>query len=402
MAKTIVLIGALDTKGEELNYVRECIGTQDFNTLMIDVSTLHEPEVKPDIRRREVAMAAGARLEDLAILKQEEAWEVMTRGAIKLVRQLYDSGRLEGIISLGGTMGTSLATAAMRSLPVGLPKLMVSTVASGDTSCYVDTKDIAMIPSITDIIGLNPITKRLLTVAAGAIMGMVANDPGPLPHEKLLIGVSVRGDKMPCVKMVQEILEKEGCELVSFAAIGMGGKAMEQWIEEGLVDGLFDLNPAELTEHLFGGIFSSGPARLEAAGEKGIPQVIAPGSIHVTCFRSEEDVPESLRDHKTRWHNPEVLVVWLNGEEVAFVAQVMADKLNRAKGPTAVLIPKRGFGAGGWDADLEICRIFAMTLKANLKPDIEYVDMDAHINDKAFAEKAASMLLKLLRRAGLR
>lgn len=398
MGKTIVFLGTLDTKGEELGYIVDKVRAQGYTTIVIDVGILSEPLLEPDIKREQVAEAGGARMEEIATLRQEEAWEMMNSGAIKVIRGLYHSGRLDGILALGGSMGTSLAAAAMRVLPIGVPKLIVSTVASGDTSYYIGSRDITMIPSVADIAGLNRVTRRLLTTAAGAIMGMVNIDPGPLPEDKPLIGVSVRGDKMPCLNIVRVILEAKGYEVVPFAAVGSGGKAIEEWIEEGLLHGVFDLTTVELTEYLFGGRFSAGPTRLEAAGRKGIPQLIAPGGIDLVCFYGEEAIPQQLRGRKMRMHNPSVAVVWLNPEEMAFVGTVLAEKLNKATGPTAVIIPKRGFTGGGWEGDPEADAAFIEVLKRKLKPEIKFLEVDAHINDRIFAEQAAALLLDLLQR----
>jgi uncharacterized protein (UPF0261 family) len=399
MEKTIVLLGTLNTKGIELGYIKEKIAAQGYSVIVVDVSFQGSPPIEPDITRDQVAEAGGAKFEQITSLKQEEVCEPMTAGAVNVIQELYRSGKLDGILSLGGSVATSLATAAMRALPIGVPKVMVSTVASGDTRPYVGTKDITMISSVTDVEGLNRVTKRFLATAAGAIMGMVAADPGPLPSEKPLIAVSIRGDKVPCLRAVRALLEERGYEVVPFHAVGTGGRALEEWVEQGLIDAVLDLTTVELTEHLFGGRFDAGPDRLEAAGRKGIPQVVAPGSIGFASFYGEEGIPQRLRGRKVRMHNPSVAVVWLNNDEMAFVGRVMAEKLNKALGPTAVIIPKRGVGGGGWQDEPEADLAFVNSLKKHLKPGIEVLEVDAHINDMLFAEKAVALLLELLHKA---
>ena len=405
MEKTIVLLGTLDTKGLEFGYAREKIIEKGCHVIVVDAGILGKPLLEPDITREQVAEAAGLRIEDVASLGDlEKAIEVMSQGATAIVLQLYQSGRLNGILSLGGTTGTSLVTAAMRALPVGVPKIMVSTVAAWDTRSYLGAKDIIMIPPVTDILGLNRITKRMLATAAGAIVGMVLADPGPLPAEKPLIGVTLHGDIMPCLNVAKEILEARGYEVIVFAAVGTGGKALEEWIEQGLIDGVFDLVTHEVAVHLHGGLCDSGPYRMETAGRKGIPQVVAPGGIEMAlCFNPSQGIPEHLRARKIYIHNPIVGAVRLNKEEMAAIGKVMAEKLNRAIGPTAVIIPQKGFsgpdieGNDMYDPDANFA--FIEALKKDLKPEIELVELDAHINDKLFAETAATLLDALMHKS---
>ncbi len=396
MSKTIVLLSTLDTKGIELGYVREQIRAQGYETVLIDVGTLGAPLLEPDIGRERLAEAAGVRAGELAQMRQEDAVELMAEEASKVVQELYRSGRLDGILALGGSMGTSIAGPAMQVLPVGVPKVIVSTVASGDVSLYVGTRDITMISSVADIAGLNRVTRRLLSTAAGAVVGMVGMDPGPSSTDKPLIAASIRGDKLPCLNMVREILEEHGCEVVAFPAVGSGGRALEEWAAEGVFEGVFDLAPAEVTDHLFGGLLDAGPDRLEAAGRRGIPQLIVPGSVHLLCFSGEDAIPQHRKARKRRTHGKSMITTWLNSEETALVGRVVAEKLNKAIGPTAVIIPKGGFGGGGWEGDPESEAAFAEALKKHLKPEVKFVEVAAHVNDRMFAEQAAALLLELL------
>jgi uncharacterized protein (UPF0261 family) len=279
-------------------------------------------------------------------------------------------------------------------LPLGVPKLIMSTTV-GDIRHYVGTKDILFLPAITDFFGLNPVTKRLLDNAAGAMVGMVEVDKGSFSSEKPLIGMSVRGDKTLCANKIKSQLEINGFDVICFHAVGQG-LILEEMVRENQIVGVLDLEPAEVSEHFFGGMFGAGPARLEAAGKKGIPQLIGPGGIEFICFPGAKAIPHRFRKNKKREHNPNVICVFLNEKEIILVAKVIAEKLNLAKGPTAVIIPKKSFGGRGWTIDRELIPIFTNTLKRELRSEIEMVEVDAHINDSSFAEAAVDLFLKLM------
>ena len=401
MEKTIVLIGTLDTKGAEYGYIRDRIVEQGCRVIVVDVGILGKPLFQPDITREQVAQAAGVSIAQVASSGEEgEAIQPMSEGAVKIVQELHRSGKLDGILALGGSMGTMLGTAAMRALPLGIAKVMVSTQASGDTRPYVGTKDIVMIPSLADIVGLNRITKNVLTVAAGAVVGMVNAAAGPVPSDKPLIGLTLHGDLMPCANSVMELLEQRGYEVVVLHAIGIGGRTLEEWIEQGLLDGVFDLVTTEVLQRMFGGLYDAGPTRLEAAGTKGIPQLVAPGKADIITFDMTQGVPEHLRGRKLSVHTPVRVVARTTKEERAELGRVMAEKLNKAIGPTAVIIPKQGFSAADkegndwYDPEANLALIDA--LKRELKPEIKLVEVDANINDKLFAETAAILLHELM------
>jgi uncharacterized protein (UPF0261 family) len=401
MEKTIVLIGTLDTKGTEYGYIRDRIMEQGCRVIVVDVGILGRPSFQPDITREQVAQAAGLSIEEVASSREEgEAVQAMSKGAVKIAQELYQSGELDGVLSLGGTMGAMMGTAAMRALPLGIPKVMVSTQASGDTSPYVGTKDIVMIPSLADIVGLNRITKNVLTLAAGAVVGMVNAAPGPVPSDKPLIGLTLQGDLMPCANYVMELLEQRGYEVVVLHAVGTGGKTLEEWIEQGLLAGVFDLVTTEILQHIYGGLNDAGPARLEAAGARGIPQLVAPGKADIIAFDGTQGIPEHLRGRKLLMHTPIRVVARTTREERAQMGRVMAEKLNKAIGPTAVIIPKKGFSGpdkegNDWhDPEANLALIEA--LKRDLKLEIKLVEVDAHINDKLFAETAAMLLDELM------
>jgi len=394
--KTIALIGTLNTKEAELNYIREKIIEQGHHAIVIDVSLRlwDDSSLKPDIGQKQIAEENGIKVEELALLSQEEACTAVIRCATSIVGNLYREGKLDGVIGLGGSMGTAMASAMMRSLPLGVPKVIVSTVV-GDIRPYVGTKDIVFFPAITDMFGLNRVSRKLLAKAAGAILGMVETESGPFPEERPLIGMSIRGDKTPCANMIKSQLEMKEFEVICFHAVGQG-LLLEELVKEDQMVGVLDLVPAEVNEHLFGGMFSAGPDRLEAAGKKGIPQLIGPGSIEFVCFPNEKAIPHQFRRRKRREHNPNVIAIFLNKREIILVAKVMAEKLNLAKGPTAVIIPKKSTGGGGWTMDPVLIPVFTSTLKRELRPEIEVVEVDEHINDSSFAKAAVDLFLKLM------
>jgi len=401
--KTIVLLGRLDSKGKEYAYVKDLILRGGFGVIVIDVGTRGAPQFEPDISREEVARAAGVKIEDVVDPADEnKEIRVMMEGAPKIAQRLRDSGRLDGIMCLGGSRGTAIGTASMRALPFGIPKVMVSTIASGDMRPYIGTKDITVVHSVTDIVGLNRMTKRLLTCAAGAVMGAVSADPGLETSGKAFIAMSSMGGINRAVFSAQKTLEDKGFEVVAFHTVGTGGQAMEEAIEQGLIDGVLDLVTHELTDHLFGGFCDAGPARLEAAGKKGIPQVVAPGCLDFIVFSPPDKLPEGLRNRKVYRHTPEVALVRANKDEMASIGKAMAEKLNRALGPFVVAVPNQGFSPANRRGkplyDPEADRAFVEALRQSLKPSARIVEVDAHINDELFAKQAVGFLCELMRK----
>ncbi|HUL29093.1 MAG TPA: Tm-1-like ATP-binding domain-containing protein [Thermodesulfobacteriota bacterium] len=403
MKKTIVLLGRLDSKGKEYAYVKSQMLRGDFDLIVVDAGTRGAPQFEPDISREEVARAAGVNLQDVVDPADEnEEIRVMMDGASKIVQGLHDSGRLDGMMCLGGSRGTAIGTAAMRALPFGIPKVMVSTIASGDMRPYVGTKDITFIHSVTDIVGLNRMTKRLLAYAAGAMMGAVSADPGLEASDKPLIAMSSMGGINRAVFSAQKTLEDNGFEVVAFHTVGTGGRALEEAVEQGLIDGVLDLVTHEITDHLYGGYCDAGPARLEAAGRKGLPQVIAPGCLDFIVFSPPEKIPETLRGRKAYRHTPQVAIVRANKDEMASIGKVMADKLNKALGPFVVVVPNQGFSPANRPGkplyDPEADRAFVEGLRQNLKPSARIVEVDAHINDERFAKQAVGLLCELMQK----
>jgi uncharacterized protein (UPF0261 family) len=402
MPKTVAIVGTFDTKGEEFAYLRSRVESTGLATLVIDCGVLEAPAFATDISRWEVASAAGQRIEDLVAMRDRgSSIAVMAAGAAVVVRRLFEEGRIQGLISLGGSAGTTIGTAAMRSLPAGFPKVMVSTLASGDTRPYVGTKDIAMLYPIVDIAGLNRLSRRILGNAAAAIAGMVNQKDTEDREARPLIAATMFGVTTPCVTMARRILEQNGFEVLVFHATGTGGQAMEGLIADGYVAGVLDITTTELADELAGGVMSAGPHRLEAAAMKGIPQVVCPGAIDMVNFGPLDSVPEKYRQRRLYVHNANVTLVRTTPAECAELGRITAEKLNRAQGPVAFLMPLRGVSAidstglpFSWP---EADRSYLDALKANLDPRIRLVEVNAHINDEGFARDAASCLLELMK-----
>jgi uncharacterized protein (UPF0261 family) len=399
--KTIALIGTFDTKGEEFSFLRERIESAGQRTMMIDVGVLGSPAFAADISQAEVAAAAN---EDLVALQKERdrgrSVTAMALGATVILARLHAQGAIHGVVALGGSAGTAIATAAMRALPYGFPKLMVSTLAAGDTKPYLGTKDICMMPSVLDISGLNHVSRRILSNAAGAICGMVAAEPARASDDKLVIAATMFGVTTPCVTAARRVLEERGYEVLVFHATGTGGQAMEQLIEDGAIHAVLDLTTTELADELAGGVMSAGPHRLEAAGRKGIPQLVCPGAIDMVNFGPVDTVPAQFRSRNLYVHNPTVTLMRTTSEECAEIGRITATRLNRANGPVTVLIPLQGVSAidkpGGPFYSPEALNSYRRALRTALSSEIKLVELDAHINDESFARTAADLLLESL------
>lgn len=400
---TIAILGTMDTKGVEHGFVADLIRQRGHNVLVIDVGTLSEPRLKPDITRAEIAAAAGIDFALLTARKDRgEAVTAMSQGAPVVLTKLAAEDRIHGVISLGGGGGTAIATAAMRALPIGFPKLMVSTLASGNVAPYVGVKDIVMFPSIVDVAGLNRLSRQLLTRAAGAICGMVEM-PVPAATDKPIIVVSQFGNTTPCVEHAKKVLEAAGYEIIVFAATGTGGRTMESLIETGLVAGVLDLTTTEWADELVGGVLSAGPTRLEAAAKAGIPAVISTGCLDMVNFGPPDTVPAKFAGRKFYQHNPQVTLMRTTPDECAQLGKILAAKLNHSTGPVKVVLPLRGGSAisapNGPFHDAAADTALFSALKQNLRTDVPVAELDANINDPKFAEACAQALLQLLQRA---
>lgn len=402
MAKTVVLIGALDTKGAEFAFVKQIIEAAGLNTLVVDFGVMGEPAFAPQISRTEVAAAAGG---DLAYLgsgdHKDEAMKTMADGLAVVVRRLYDEGKLDGILGMGGTGGTSIATAAMRTLPVGVPKVMVSTVGGGDVSAYSGAKDIAFIPSIVDVAGINRISRAIFTNAAGAIAGMVsAQAPAASADEKPLITASMFGNTTTAVGHGRSILEAAGYEVLVFHATGVGGKTMESLIADGYISASFDLTTTELADYVCNGVFNAGPDRCMAAARAGIPTVLVPGCVDMANFNSVDSMPEKYRTRNIYQWNPNVTLLRTNVEENTRMGEMLAAAANASTAPVAILLPLKGVsmldseGGQFWDPAADAACFDA--IKRNVKPGIKVIEMNHNINDPEFSGKVAETLLELI------
>jgi uncharacterized protein (UPF0261 family) len=394
---TVVLLGTLDTKGEEYDFLRRRVREEGVNVLLVDTGVLGVPLAEPDISRQEVAEAAGADAQELAESGDRgAAVEAMARGAAEIVKDLYRQGRLDAVLALGGSGGTAIATHAMRELPVGVPKLVVSTMASGDTRPYVGAVDITLMYSVVDIAGLNPISERILGNAAAAVAGMAQAQWPQAEAEKPLVGATMFGVTTPSVTEARERLEDLGYEVLVFHATGTGGQAMEALMRSGFITASLDITTTELADELVGGVLSAGPERLEAAGELGIPQVVSLGALDMVNFGPFETVPAEFRDRLLYKHNPTVTLMRTTPEECAALGRMIAEKLNRARGPLTVFVPLKGVSLIATEGqvfhDPAADEALFGALRETLDPNVELRELDLDINDPEFARAMADRL----------
>jgi uncharacterized protein (UPF0261 family) len=404
MSKTICVIGAFDTKGEDHAFLRQEILRLGCQVLTINIGVLGTTTLFPvDFEAKDVLKAGGIDLDGIRAQGDKgAAMKAFDQAAPRLVRELYDQGKFDGIIGMGGSGGSSIIASAMRSIPIGLPKVLVSTVASGDVSFYVRGKDITMIPSIVDVAGLNRISRLIYARAAGAICGMVQNEPPQSGEDRPIITASMFGNTTDCVNACGKALNDRGFEVLVFHATGAGGRAMETLVADGLVEGVLDITTTEWADELCQGVFSAGPERLDAPGQRGIPHLIVPGCVDMANYGAPSTVPEKFRQAKRLFYewNPSVTLMRTNADENRQMGEIFAKKANAATGPVAFLIPLRGVsmldGDGQPFCDREADRAIFDAIKANIKPGIPIVEVDLNINDPAFAAKAVEMMLQLM------
>ncbi len=396
---TIAVIGTMDSKGAEHAFVADRIREAGHRAMVVDVGTLGVAQVAVDVPREEVLAAAGLCLP--AAEDRGERVGVMARALPVFLEKMAVEGRIDGVISLGGGGGTAIATAGMRALPVGFPKLMVSTLASGNTAHYVGTKDIVMMPSIVDVAGLNQISRMIFARAAGAVCGMVEARVEQV-EEKPLIVASMFGNTTECVDAARQALEGEGYEVLVFHATGTGGRTMESLIESGMVKGVFDVTTTEWADEYCGGTLTAGPTRLEAAGKMGIPAVVAPGCLDMVNFGERASVPAKFEGRNFYIHNPQVTLMRTNAEECAALGRILAEKVNAYTGPVAVLLPLKAIsiisaeGQPFHDAEADAALFGA--IRSGLREDIQLIEVDAAINDEAFSTACVEALTGLLAR----
>lgn len=400
---TVVLLGTLDTKGAEYEFLSQKLQDAGCQVVLIDAGILGAPLTQPDVPREQVAKTVGA---DVAALAQAgdrgAAIEVMARGATKVVSDLYAAGRLHGLLGLGGSGGSSLVAQAMQALAIGVPKLLVSTMASGDTRPYVGAVDITVMHSVVDFAGINRISQRILCNAAAAIAGMaISYETTPSSvGTKPLVAITMFGVTTPCVTVVREQLESLGYEVLVFHATGTGGQSMEALIRGGFFVGVLDITTTELADELVGGVLSAGPERLEAAGEQQLPQVVSLGALDMVNFGPFETVPERFSKRNLYKHNATVTLMRTTPSECVQIGQIIAHKLNKAEGPTMLFVPLRGVSAiaieGGVFHAPDADKALIDTLVSNLNSHVTVHQLDMDINDPRFAKAMVDEFHRLI------
>ncbi len=400
---SVLLVGTLDTKGTEFAYVRDRLKAAGVPVLVADAGVMGPPAFEPDVPRDAVFAAAGANHEQVkAAGDRGKAVELAAAGVAKVAAELHRQGKLSGVLSLGGSAGTTIGTAAMRVLPVGVPKLMVSTLASGQVQPYVGTRDVMMMYSVVDISGLNRISRAVLDNAASAMAGMaqMSREPKAGAADKPVVAATMFGVTTPCVEAARKILEAAGYEVLVFHATGTGGRTMEGLVHDGLIAGVLDITTTELADELAGGVLSAGPDRLTAAGLAGVPQVVSLGALDMVNFGPRDTVPDWYKHRLLYQHNPTVTLMRTTPEEMDRLGKGVAEKTSAARGPTCVLVPLKGVsaidaeGKPFWwpEADAALFQ----SVRNWIAPGVELIELDTHINDPAFAAACANKLLEMM------
>ena len=403
MKTTVGIIATLDTKGSEVAYLKQRFEKAGQDTLVIDSGTGGRPRVvQADIPREAVAGAAGSDCQAIAALGRGDAVDLTRTGLVKIVSQLFDQGRIQGLMTIGGYDGALLAATAMHALPVGVPKLIVTPVAQGQEKFgpFTGFSDVTMMHSVVDILGLNQVSRKIYNAAVGAMVGMVEACTYTETQLGRSVAVTMYGNTTPAVMAARELLEAEGYEVVVFHPNGTGGRAMERMIRQGLFVGVLDMTTHEITDHLFGGLHAGGADRLEAAGDTATPQVVVPGCVDFMIQGPVDQLPPEFKRRKTYHFNPLLTLVKVTAEEMEEIGRVMAAKLNRAQGPTKLLVPLRGLSMyakpGGAMFDPEVDAVLLSSLKKHLSPAIALEEIDVHINDPEFAVRTVAALLELM------
>ncbi len=399
MPRYVAILASLDTKSEEAAFLRDVIRAEGGTPLLVDTGVLGRPGIQADISREEVARAAGTTLEEIIRAGDKaRALVAMADGASRVLVRLLADGHLGGVLSIGGSRGTALGTRVMQSLPVGIPKLMVSTMASGPTPFgpYVGTKDVTLMHSVADIGGVNSVTRVVLGNAARAIAAMSRASTPVIKAKPRVLAATMLGASTTLVEQIRRAMTSGDCEVIAFHAVGTGGRAMEELVAEGLIDGVFDVSPTELLAHVVGGPFSAGPDRMRAAGRRGIPQVVAPGGLDFIIEGPPETLPSRYAGRKIMRHTPTITLVRPSPEEMRAVAGLIAERLAESRGPAAIIIPLRGFSAFSTEGqplhDAESDRAFVETIRAQVPSRVELVELDAALNDAVIAETAVRLM----------
>lgn len=398
--KTVAIVGTFDSKGKEFLYLKELFAEIGLNTLTLHTGTF-DPAFVPDVSNEEIAAEAGENLRELVASKDRaHATAAMAKGTEKIVPRLYQEGKFQGIISLGGSGGTSIITPAMRALPIGVPKIVVSTMASGNTEQYVGTSDVILMPSIVDVAGLNSISTRIFSNAVFAMAGMLEHEITKV-EKKPLVAATMFGVTTPCIETAKAYLEEQGYEVLVFHATGTGGRTMEDLVRSGYFQGLLDLTTTEWCDELFGGVLNAGPNRCEAAGLYGVPQVVSVGACDMVNFGPIDTVPERYKHRNLYRHNPTVTLMRTTVEENKAVGEKLAEKLNLAKGESVLMLPLKGVSMIDAEGQPfygpEENKALFDALRTNLnRSKVEICEWDAHINDDSFALAAAKKLIAMM------
>jgi uncharacterized protein (UPF0261 family) len=398
--KTVVAAGAFDTKGADYEFLVERIRNQGVSVLTVDFGVLGEPPFLPDVTNAEVARAAGA---DLRALRQSKdktlAMRAMAEGLPRVLSRLLDEGRLDGVCGMGGSGGTTILAAGVRALPIGLPKLLISTVAAGDVSGYVGSSDVTMMHSVVDVAGVNRISRQIYSNAAAAIAGMVQAIRPESADERPLVAASMFGNTTACIDRARASLDRAGWEVLVFHATGTGGRTMQRLASEGLLAGLLDLTTTEFADEVCGGVFSAGPERVDIGAAASIPVALAPGCVDMCNFGSRGSVPDKYASRLLYEWNANVTLMRTNIEENRRIGVMIAETANRCAGPAVVLLPLHGVsmldspGGPFWDPDADQACYDA--IRSGLKPGIPVIEVDANINDAIFADRASRVFLEL-------
>lgn len=397
---TVALLGTFDTKGAELAFLGDQVRAHGCDTLAIDLGILGNPASEPDVRRDAVASKAGVSIRALAeAADRGRAVEAMTRGISRLIQEFHQARRIQAVVAMGGSAGTTMATAAMRALPMGIPKVMVSTLAGGDVSSFVGSSDITMIPSVVDISGLNRISRQVIVQAAAAVAAM-ARARVPRSDDRPLVAASMFGNTTECVEFARSRLEAAGYEVLVFHATGSGGRTMEGLVASGWISGVLDVTTTELADELAGGVMSAGPERLEAAARAGVPAVVVPGCLDMVNFWAPDSVPERYRDRRFYRHNPSVTLMRTTPAENRELGRRFAEAVSKSRGPSAVFLPLGGISVisrPGQPFDWpEADEALFGAIKQAMRPGVPVHELQCDINDPEFAEAISAALLQLM------
>lgn len=400
--KHIVVLGCFDTKGEDFSYLVNCIKSKGQQVITIDTGVMENTADFPiDFNNEQIAAASGTSLETIQKSGDRgKAVELMGKGAAKVISDLVDNNKIKGVIGMGGGGGTYISLEAMQSVPMGIPKFCLSTLAAKDLSRQIGVKDITLMVSSVDVAGLNSISILLMEQAAAAICGMADVKLEALDRSKKRIAISMFGNTTKCVDKCTELLKEKGYEVLAFHATGVGGATMESLIREGIFDGVLDVTTTELADELCGGVLSAGPDRLTAASEMGIPQIVVPGCLDMVNFSHLDTIPEAYKSRQLYSWSPDVTLMRTNEEENKSLGKILANKSNNAKAAVEILIPVKGISQIDSEGDIfyspEVDAVLFEAIKENAKKNVPVIEIDAHINDGVFAEALVTRLLNMI------